>query len=133
SASQPVLHFVVARIRLCPCNANGGDNLRLGQFDRDPLRMHAVFFAGEWFRQIRIALPVGVEVSVIQPRIAIELRPAVAGYTPMRQGVSVGMTDRFLCRPRVTDEISVPGRIAPPPLRIPMPGLNEEFRILAIG
>src|SRR5207237_10828655 len=95
--------------------------------------MHAVFFAGEWFRQIRIAFPVGVEVSIIQPRIAIELRPAVAGYTPMRQRVSVGMTDRFLCRHRVADEIPITRRIAPPPFRIPMPGLNEPFHILAIG
>ncbi len=55
------------------------------QFDHNPLRVEAVFFAGECFGQIWIAFPVSIKIAVIEARIAIEFRSVVACNTTMRQ------------------------------------------------
>src|SRR4051794_31475052 len=95
--------------------------------------MFAVFFAGKRFGQIWIAFPIALEVSIVQPRIPVKLRSAVAGDAAMRQRISVRMTNHFLVGHRVADEIAITGGIAPLPFRVPMPRLSEQFRVLTIG
>src|SRR5260370_33533204 len=51
----------------------------------------------------------------------------------MRQRVTVGVADHFRARSGAADEIALACRIAPGSLRIPVPGLDVQFRILPIG
>src|ERR1700761_7863199 len=50
----------------------------------------------------------------------------------MRQRVTVGVTNHFTGRIRISDEIALSRRIAPGSFGVPMPSLNKEFRVLPI-
>src|SRR5258708_38221960 len=50
----------------------------------------------------------------------------------MRQRIAVGVTDHFRAWRGAADEIALPCWIAPCPLRIPVPGLDVQFRILPV-
>src|SRR5689334_13329974 len=51
----------------------------------------------------------------------------------MRQGISVGVANHFLCRRRIPCEVALAGRVAPGSFRIPMPGLNKQLGVLPIA
>ena len=100
AVTGPVLHAIFGGVRRGPGDADGVDLELAAQIQRYPLRM--VLLAGEGFRQIRIALPVGVQISVGEPRIAVAIAIAEA---PVRQRRGPGMTDHFR-RGGITDEVA---------------------------
>src|SRR3954454_19311227 len=88
--------------------------------------------SSEAFAEIRIALPVSIEVPIVEPRVSAG-RPVIAGHSAMRQVVS----ERALnCSRtvRIAHKVSLPvGGVAPRSPRIPVPGLNRQLRVQAIA
>ena len=128
--SGPILNDVVHRVWLGPLNLHAGDLLQLRQVHHNPLRMERIAFTRKFLRQIWIALPVAGGVSIRQPRKSGVVRAIVARESAMRQRVTIRIAQKFrgVRRP---GKISVAARIAPCPLRIPMPCFHRQFRILA--
>src|SRR5208283_3904784 len=101
------------------------------QIDHDPLRVHRVVFAGEWLRQVGIALPIAREVAVGEPRPAVAIALA---ETAVWEGVSPGMADHRIGGFGAPGKISfLLFRVAPDAFGIPVPGLVVQFRVLAVG
>src|SRR5208337_4468548 len=96
------------------------------------LWVQRVILASEGLGQIGIALPVRVDVAVIQTREAVKLRPVVSRESAVRKGIAVGVPDHFSRRSGISHEIPFARRIAPSALGVPMPGLHEQIRVLAI-
>jgi hypothetical protein len=71
--AEPVLHSVVSCKRLRPSDTDCGNHLLVFQSDHNPLRVKTVILTSEFLCKVRIALPVGIETAVIEPRIPIEL------------------------------------------------------------
>ena len=89
----PVLNLVDTRIWFGPGNTNRIYVLLLPQIDHHPLRMERIRFASEWLCEIGIALPVGIQIAVIEAGEAVEFRPAVSGEAAMLQGIAIRMPD----------------------------------------
>src|SRR5580692_9509517 len=51
----------------------------------------------------------------------------------MLQRITVGVADQFCAGRCAADEVALPCRVAPGPLRIPMPGFDVQFGVLAVG
>ncbi len=132
AVANPVLHFEISCIRLGPVDADCIHVFFLVERHDDPLRVKRIVLSGEFFAEIGIALPVRLRVAIIQAREAIELRAAVPREAAVAQLVAIGMPDHFFRRSRVADEVSFAARIAPLALRIPMPCLHEQVRILPV-
>ena len=131
--ARPILHFVVHGVRLGPRDSNCAHRQRVRQIKKHPLRMQRVAFTGVRLRQIRIALPIGVCVSIRQSRLPFGVGPVVARDSAVRQRISIGMANWRRPWLRTPDEISAACRVAPLPFRIPVPGLHVQFGVLAIG
>src|SRR5690242_8189022 len=93
--------------------------------------MAGVVLAGECLGEIRIALPVSVEIAIIQARKAVKLGATVAGEASVLGRVAEGVADH-LRRSGVAGEVSLAGGIAPCAFWIPMPSLHEQFGVLAV-
>ena len=126
----PVLNHVAHRVRLGPLDLDARDLLHLRQVHHDPLRMCGIAFARESLCQVWIALPIARGVSIRQPRKSGIIRPVIARESTMRQRVAVRIAQKFR-GVRRAGEISFAARVAPRSLRIPMPRLHRQFRILA--
>jgi hypothetical protein len=74
---RPVLHLIDASVRLGPVDPYRVHVQFFSEAYDHPLRMKRVILAGEGLREIRIALPIGPCISVVEPRIAIELGSVV--------------------------------------------------------
>src|SRR5215469_6849872 len=133
AVASPVLHLKIACIGFGPMNANDVHILFLVEGNYHPLWMQRVILPSEVFCEVGITLPVGPSVSVVEPRVPIKLRSAIPRESPMRQRVSVGVPNHFVCRICISGEISLPRRIAPRSFGIPMPRLYEEICILPVS
>ena len=132
AVAGPVLHFEILRVRISPLDADCVDVFFLVERDDDPLRVKRVVFSGELLRQIRIALPVRLRISVIEAGKSIELGPAVAGEAAMTKRVAIGMLDHFGGGSGIAGEVSLASGIAPLAFRIPVPRLHKQVGVLAI-
>src|SRR3954470_18312987 len=94
--------------------------------------MLAIVFAGERLREVRIALPVGCGVAVGQTRITNRFSSVITSDTTMWKRVTVAVPNH-LARIRIANEIAFAARIAPRPLRIPVPGFHVQFGVLSIA
>ncbi len=131
--ARPILHFIIHRVRLGPRDSNRAHRNRARQIEKHPLRMQRVAFTSERLRQIRIALPIRVGISVRNPRIPFRVRAVVARHSAMRQRIPIRMSNRRSPRLRVANKISASCRITPLPFRIPMPRLHVQLGVLPIG
>src|ERR1035438_6059488 len=95
--------------------------------------MERIVFSGELLCQIRIALPVGLPISVIQAGESVELGPAVAGEATVAKCVAVGVEDHFAGGSGIAGEVSFASGIAPRAFRIPVPCLHKQVSVLAIA
>ena len=82
--------------------------------------------------EIRITFPVGLQISIIQPREAIKFCSTVPCEAAVTERVSIRVSNHFFGRSGVAGEISSSLGIAPGAPRIPMPGLHEQIGVLAI-
>src|SRR5208283_184765 len=114
--ARPVLHHEAARVRLAPCDANAVDLLDLSHIQHDPLWMQRIALAREMLREVRVALPKAVQVSVGEPGEAHVIGAVVTGESAARQRIAIGVANGFRrsCR---TGEISFAAGIAPPSVR----------------
>src|SRR5215472_18979249 len=62
--ADPILHFELAGAGLAPVDADRVHLVVLAQVNDDPLRMQRVFLVGEGFREVRIALPERLWITV---------------------------------------------------------------------
>src|SRR5579862_2683501 len=127
--STPILHSVMGRIRLAPCDAYAVNGLNLSQINHDPLGMQSIAFSGEMLSEIRIALPKSMQVAVRETRVPGVFSAIVACKTATRQSVAIGITQAFRRIGR-TREITFARGITPASIRIPVPCLDCEFGIL---
>src|SRR5205814_7211456 len=104
-----------------PAQTDGVHRLPLLEIDDDPLREGVAVLAGEGALEVRVALPERARVAVGEARVAVVLRPLVAGEAAAGERVAVGPPDR-LPRRRAAGEVPAAGRVAPGPLRVPVPG-----------
>src|SRR6266700_1411331 len=103
-----------------------------GEIDYHPLWIVRIVFTRERFREIGVAFPVSFFVAVGDARVSVRIGAVVARETAMRKEVPERVADD-ISRFRVTDVITSTTRIAPSALRIPVPGFNKQFRVLAVG
>src|SRR5437763_775534 len=89
------LNGILARVRVAPRDADSFHALNVGQIEEHPLRIPGVIFAGELVREIRIAFPVCMRITVRQTRVTDGLSPIVAGDAAMGQRISVTVADHF--------------------------------------
>ena len=129
--TNPVLHHEFSGIGFGPCNADAVDGLCLRQVNDYPLRMQSIAFPGKALREIGIALPIAALIAIRHAREASVGSAIVTRKAAMWQRISIGITDGITrdCR---SSEISLFARLTPCALRIPVPGLNGEFGILAV-
>jgi hypothetical protein len=78
--------------------------------------MERIVFASEWFCEIGIALPVGMEIAVIEAGETVEFRPAVSGESTMLQRIAIRMPDPIGGRNRSSGEVPFAGWITHLPL-----------------
>src|ERR1700760_1069141 len=92
--------------------------------------MQCILLGSEGAGQIRITLPVAFRVAIGQARPAVSVSHGVA---TMWKRVRPGVMDRHR-RLGTPGEVAIlPLRIAPGTLRVPMPCLDLQFRILPVG
>ena len=101
------------------------------EFHDDPLRMQGVVFTSEFFRQIRIALPVGGGVAVGEARIFVGGGVA-AGAAAMRQRIAEGLADRIFEIGAAGEVAAFVRGIAPGAVGIPVPTGDSQFGVEAI-
>src|SRR5271169_573097 len=132
----PILNEVVSSVRFAPRDANAVDGLRLRQIEDDPLRMQRIAFGGEVLSEIGIALPESVEVAIGEARESGVFRPVIAGETAAGKRISVGVAQAFGGHGSAREITPAGGiaavpTIAPCSFRIPVPGFDRQFGILA--
>src|SRR5947209_711850 len=93
--------------------------------------MGRIVLPGESLGEIRVALPIRVQIAVIQAREAVKFRSAISGESAVLQRISVGMADD-LSRRGIASEIAFAGRIAPRSFGVPVPGLHKQIGVLAV-
>src|SRR5271157_1589206 len=129
--ASPELYRVAFGVMVRPCDADRIDVNLAAQVNNDPLRMQRVVFAGESLGQVRIALPVGLGISIGEPRPSIAV---AAAETAMGQGRRPRAVNHFGGVVGVADEVAfLFVGIAPLPCRIPVPGLDHKLGVLAIS
>ena len=74
----PVLDQITPRVRLTPRDSNCVHIVVAGKVHDYPLRITGIVFAGEWFCQIGIALPVSLLVTVRDAGIAVRIGAVAA-------------------------------------------------------
>src|SRR5271157_3546505 len=94
--------------------------------------MQRVALAGEALGEIRIAFPESVRVAIGHPRESDVVGAIVASRSTPGQRVPVGVAQHFGGSVRAS-EITLAARVAPRALRIPMPRLDCEFRVLTVS
>src|ERR1700686_3674157 len=94
--------------------------------------MQRITFSREALREVRTALPIMFQIAIRKPREAGVPGSIIASGPTVWQRISVGVTN-WISRNRRACEVALAAGIAPRSLRIPMPRLYREFRILAIG
>src|SRR4029078_5893837 len=97
-----------------------------------PLRMERVLFTCKPPAQVRIALPVSVQIAIIQSRVAVEFGSIISGEASVAKGIPVGMPNPLLRRIRAPQKVPAPGRVTPGPIWIPVPRLNKQICVLPI-
>src|SRR5215472_5231620 len=95
--------------------------------------MRRVILTREPLCQIRVALPVGVDVAIVEAREAVEFRSVVAGESAMGQRVAIRMPDHLPGGSRVANEIAASRGIAPGTFGVPVPCLHEQVCILTVA
>src|SRR5947209_19939674 len=119
------------RIGFGPGDAYCVDRDFAAEVDHHPLRMARVVFASEGFRQVRITFPVRFQIAVGEPRPAVSVSSAEAA---MRKRRCPGMADHLARRFGIADKVALLMlRIAPGPAWVPVPGLDHELGVLAVG
>ena len=108
----PVLDQITPRVRLTPGDSNCIHIVVAGKVHDHPLRITGIVFAGEWFCQIGIALPVSLLVTVRDAGIAVRIGAVVPRETSMRKVVAERMPNK-IARLGVANEIAAACRIAP--------------------
>ena len=133
--ARPILHHIMSGVGFCPGDANAVYLLDLRQVHDHPLRMQRVTLSGKSLGEIGIAFPESVQIAIVQPREPNVIGAVIARSAAARQRIPVGVTDHFR-RSRRAGEISFAvgnASSTPRPLRIPVPCLDGEFRILPVG
>src|SRR5215471_18134165 len=94
--------------------------------------MSGIRFSRKFACEVRIAFPERLGIAVGDAGISM-LGAAVTRVSSMGERVTVGVAN-WIFQFRAAGEIStLVGRIAPRAVRIPVPGANREFGVLAIG
>src|SRR5580693_5403820 len=127
----PILHHVMSRVWVRPCDANTVDHLILREVENHPLRMQGIALSGEAPGEVRTAFPISIQIAIRKPRETCVAGSVVACSPAMRQRISVGIANG-LGRSGRTCEVTLSTGIAPGSLRIPVPCLDRKFSILAI-
>jgi hypothetical protein len=122
----------VLGIGLGPSDANRRNGIERAKINDHPLRMERVILARICVREIRVALPVCIEIAVGEAGIADKIGSVIVRDPAMRERIAVGVPNE-LCRCRAADEISLPGRITPSPFGIPVPSFDMQFGVLPVG
>src|SRR5580700_273287 len=128
----PILHHVVSRVWIRPCDANTVHHLILRQVENHPLGMKGITLSGEALGEVRTAFPIRIQIAISKPRKTCVPGSVVASGPAVRQRISVGVTNDLGWRGRTCEVTLFPG-IAPRSLRIPVPRLHRKLSILAIG
>src|SRR5580692_12810845 len=128
----PILHNVMSRVWVRPCDANAVHHLILREVKNHPLLMQRITFSGEALGEVRTALPISVQIAIRKSRETSVPGSVIACGPAMRQRISVGVANGLGRRCR-TCEVTLSTGIAPRSLRIPVPSLHRKFSILAIG
>ncbi len=68
--------------------------------------MKRITLPREFAGQVGIAFPVGVRVTIIEARVAVELGPSVSRESAMRQLIAVGVADHLAGGSTVPNEIA---------------------------
>jgi hypothetical protein len=128
--ASPELDGVVTGVGIGPSDAYGVDVDFGAKVDHDPLRMERIVFAGKGLGEVRIAFPVGFQITVGEAGPAVTIAAAEAA---MGKRVSVGVANHLggLGAAREVALLFLP--IAPSTAGIPVPGLDHEFGVLTIG
>src|SRR5690349_17472394 len=128
ACTRPVLNPVFSRVWRSPSNP---DRIYLdlaAEIERDPLRM--ILLTSEALREVRIAFPICIQVSIREPGITSAVTSA---EPPVRERRGPGVADH-LPRSRVTDEVALlSSRVAPFTSWIPVPRFCEKLCILSIA
>ena len=80
----PELDGVMFGVRLGPCDADRVQIDLGAEIDHDPLRMEGVVFAGEGFGQVRIRLPIRLEIAVGEARPSVAVSATEAAMRKRR-------------------------------------------------
>ena len=128
----PVLDHVLPRERLGPGDPHGVERARGCQVDNDPLGMKRIVFARVRLREVRIALPVGIQVAIGESRVADHICAVIVSDAAMRQRISVGVADG-LTEGGAAREITFARGIAPSALGVPVPGFHVKLGVLTVA
>ena len=127
-SSGPVLDKVTGGIGRGPVDPEGVNILVIAKVDDRPLGMHGVRFPSESAGEIRVTFPVGRGVAVGQARIA-----GAAVISAMGKGVTVGISNETGRGRRAGEVALLLAGVAPGAGGIPMPCLDLQVSVLAIG
>ncbi len=127
----PVLDAEPAGVRGAPIDLESVDGKTAAEIEDDPLREGRVVLLGEPPRQVRVALPERIRVSVHHARKPVFLGPLVVRETAARERIPQRMADRF-ARVGVAGEVALPRGVAEAPLRVPVPRLHMELGVQSV-
>ena len=127
----PILDEILRGEGSGPVDAHGVDFRGRGEVKDDPLRVGGLGLVREALGEVGITFPVGVGIAVGEARVSGVAGAVVAREAAMRKAVAVRKMDG-LVQIRGTGEVALAFRIAPGALRVPVPGFDEEFGVLAV-
>ena len=107
--APPPLHLKIDCVGLAPGDADRVDLNRRRKVDQKPLRM---VLAGEVFIEIGIALPEGLRIAVVDPRVAVVVG-LVERVSSAGKPIAIGDLDRTARRGLRGPVAFVAGGIAP--------------------
>ena len=129
--ASPELDVVAGGVGVGPGDADGVDVDLGAEIDHDPLGVKGVVVAAVGLGKVRIAFPVGFQVAVGEagPAVAVAERGAAVG-----QGIGPGVADLVGVGVGAAGEVALLfGGVAPGAAGIPVPRLDHELGVLAIG
>ena len=108
--SGPELYVVALGVRLRPGDLDGVDVGLRAQIDHHPLGMQRIVIAGVRFGQVRIALPIGLQIAIGQARPAVTV---ALGGAAMWERIGPGMANRIAQFGAACEVTFLLGRVAP--------------------
>src|SRR5579872_2347091 len=123
--AAPPLDPVVNSVRINPMNAYSVDRLCITEIHDGPLWMHGIGVAGKRAREIRIALPVGARVAIVEARVVFVVA-LVCRKSAMGQSVAERVGNRRPAHAGTGGPVALSAG-AERAARIPMPVLYRQL------